>query len=508
MNSIPRHPNEVHSERIAPLASLPVFHKLHGRSVVLAGSSEGARWKAELLAAAGARVLALVGEATDVTELRGLALSLAGRVDEGFGTIEILRRNWREADMDGAALAIADLENEAEIKRFVAAARHAGVPVNVIDNPTYCDFQFGAIVNRSPLIVSISTDGAAPILGQAIRSKIEALLPRGLAAWAKAARDWRPFVQADRPAYSLRRRFWERFTTRALSNPDLAPTEADRRALLDAFAQDSATASTGHVAIVGAGPGDPDLLTIKAVRALQGADIILFDDLVSAEVLELARREAQRMVVGKTGHGPSCKQSDINTLMVKLARAGKRVVRLKGGDPLIFGRASEELAACREAGIPVEIVPGISAAQGAAAALGLSLTERRHARRLQFLSGHGEDGQLPADINWSALADPTATTVLYMPRGTLASLAARAIEAGLDPQTPAMAITNATRPDQAEITTTIAQLPAKVSEAALRGPTLVVIGAILRERLVTAKARRDDDWNNISINCHISSIFF
>lgn len=482
-----RHPGKVPPERIAPLASLPVFHKLGGRTVVLAGSSEGARWKAELLAAAGARVLALVGEHANTVELQALAESLVERAQEGFGTIEILRRNWRETDLRGVALAIADLGDAAEIERFVGAARAVGVPVNVIDNPRFCDFSFGAIVNRSPLIVSISTDGAAPVLGQAIRAKIEALLPRGLAAWAKAARDWRPFVQAQRPGYALRRRFWERFTARALTDPDAPPTEADRRALMQDFASDRATPPAGHVSFVGAGPGDPDLLTLKAVRALAAADIILFDDLVSREVLELARREAQRMIVGKTGHGPSCKQSDINTLMVKLARQGKRVVRLKGGDPLIFGRATEELAACRDAGIPVEIVPGISAAQGAAAALGLSLTERRHARRLQFLTGHGEDGKLPADISWPALADPKATTILYMPRGTLASLAERVIDAGLDPATPAMAITNATRANQSEIVATIADLPGKVAEADLSGPTLVMIGTILRERLAAAK---------------------
>ncbi|KAF0230535.1 MAG: uroporphyrin-III C-methyltransferase / precorrin-2 dehydrogenase / sirohydrochlorin [Beijerinckiaceae bacterium] len=486
-----RKPGIALPDRIAPLATLPVFHKLHGRRVVLAGATEGARWKAELLAAAGANVVVLAGEDADIAPFAALAESLAGRQDEGFGQLAITPRPWRPSDLEGAALAIADLDDPRDIEGFVAAARHAGVPVNIIDNPAFCDFQFGAIVNRSPLVIAISTDGAAPVFGQAIRAKIEALLPRGLAAWAKAARDWRPLVQAKRPDYALRRRFWERFTSRALAAPDRAPEEADRDALMQAFAGDANQPATGQVTFVGAGPGDPDLLTLKAVRALQAADIILFDDLVSAEVLELARREAQRMIVGKTGHGPSCKQGEINDVMVRLARQGKRVVRLKGGDPLVFGRASEELAACRAASIAVEIIPGITAAQGVAAALGISLTERKVARRVQFLTGHGEDGKLPADINWAAIADPGATTVLYMPRGTLAAFVARAIAAGLPGATPATAITYATRPNQREITARLDALPARVVETA-PGPTLVLIGAVLRERLAAAQAATTD----------------
>ena len=178
----------------------------------------------------------------------------------------------------------------------------------------------------------------------------------------------------------------------------------------------------GSVTLVGAGPGDPELLTLRAVRALQSADVILFDDLVSRDVLDFARREARKLLVGKTGFGPSCKQEDINALMVSLAQQGKRVVRLKGGDPLIFGRAGEELDACEAAGIAVEIVPGISAAQGAAARMGLSLTDRKHSRRLQYITGHAQSGKLPNDIDWRALADPATTTAIYMPVRTLEAL--------------------------------------------------------------------------------------
>ncbi len=221
------------------------------------------------------------------------------------------------------------------------------------------------------------------------------------------------------------------------------------------------------------------------MRALQSADVILFDDLVSRDVLDFARREAKKMLVGKTGYGPSCKQDDINALMVGLAQQGKRVVRLKGGDPLIFARAGEEIEACRAAGIAVEIVPGITAAQGAAASLGMPLTDRDRARRMQIITGHARNGQLPGDVDWQSLADPATTTTVYMPVKTLGALIERAVAAGLDPQTPAMAIARATRPDQQSIAAPISDLPTRLAEAALPGPVLVIIGR------VTAAAARN-----------------
>jgi uroporphyrin-III C-methyltransferase/precorrin-2 dehydrogenase/sirohydrochlorin ferrochelatase len=235
------------------------------------------------------------------------------------------------------------------------------------------------------------------------------------------------------------------------------------------------------VVLVGAGPGDPELLTLRAVRALQSADVILIDDLVAPQVLDFARREAKKMMVGKTGHGPACKQTEINDLMIKLARAGKRVVRLKGGDPMIFGRAGEEIAACRMANIPVEVVPGISAAQGAASRLLVSLTHRAHARRLQYVTGHDRNGRLPGDIDWRALADPGVTTIVYMPKKTLRALSARAIAEGLDAAIPAVAIANATRPDEIIVTGTIRDIADRIETAAPDGPVLVMIGKVLAE---------------------------
>ena len=437
-----------------------------------------------MLSAAGARV--------EVFALAPSEEMLALAAAPPRGVVILRDRNWMPDDFAGAAIAVADCADDEEAARFAAAARAAGVPVNIIDRPAFCDFSFGAIVNRSPLVIGISTDGASPVFGQAIRAKIEALIPKGFARWADAARAWRPRVQALALPFRGRRNFWERFTERAVAAPNAAPTDAD----LDALLAPTPTANTGSVILVGAGPGDPELLTLRAVRALQSADVILFDDLVAPDILDFARREAKKMLVGKTGHGPSCKQNDINALMIALAKAGRRVVRLKGGDPMIFGRADEEIAACRAAAIAVEVVPGITTAQGAASRLLVSLTRRGKARRVQYLTGHaagnGRDGKLPADIDWASVADPAVTTVVYMPTKTLPDLVVHAVQAGLDPATPAVAVERATRADERVIAATIADLPARLAAEAPSGPVVVMIGRALAD-YVAAAARGEPE---------------
>jgi uroporphyrin-III C-methyltransferase / precorrin-2 dehydrogenase / sirohydrochlorin ferrochelatase len=235
----------------------------------------------------------------------------------------------------------------------------------------------------------------------------------------------------------------------------------------------------GGVILVGAGPGDPELLTVKAVRALQSADVILADDLVSSEIVEFARREARTMLVGKTGHAPSCKQDDVSALMVKLAKSGKTVVRLKGGDPMIFARAGEEIAACRAVGIPVEVIPGISAAQGAASSIGVALTERETARRIQFVTGHGADGKLPADFDFASVGDGGTTTALFMPVKTLGVLAATAMAHGIDPFMPAIAVSRASRTDEKIIAGTIGDIAFRLNAANVPGPVIVLVGRVL-----------------------------
>ncbi len=469
-----RKPLETGPGRMSALARLPVFLALEGKRAVLAGGSAAAAWKAELLAAAGAQVDVYASEASD--ELLQVA------ADPPRGAVTINRRGWTAADLKGAAVAIGAFENDADAAEFAAAARAAGVPVNVIDRPAFCDFAFGAIVNRSPLVIGISTDGAAPVFAQAIRAKLEALLPKGFADWAAAAARWRSAVKASGLSFSGRRKFWQVFTAHAVANPDCEPGQRDFERFVAEVKGLGTAVENGSVTLVGAGPGDPELLTLRAVRALQSADVILFDDLVSRDVLDFARREARKMLVGKTGFGPSCKQEDINALMVSLAKQGKRVVRLKGGDPLIFGRAAEEIDACEAANIAFDVVPGITAAQGAAARLGIPLTDRKHARRLQYVTGHARNGQLPADLDWQSLADPATTTAIYMPVRTLAALVEKATAEGLDPRTPALAIARATRPDQAVVSAPIAELPGRLAQADLPGPVLVMIGHAIGQK--------------------------
>ena len=455
------------------LATLPVFLKLEGRRVAISGGSEAATWKAELFAAAGARLEVYATEPCQT--LVALAASHA--------QIELRPRAIAPDDLTGVAAFIADAQDEAEAAAFHAMARAAGVPVNVIDQPAWCDFQFGSIVERSPLVVAISTDGGAPGFGQMLRARIETLVPEGFRKWAQAARDWRPQVAALNLDFRARRRVWELFARRAFAHPERAPDDADLDAMLAEAAQAGAPeARRGSVVLVGAGPGDPELLTLKAVRALQSADVVLYDDLVLPGSVALARREAQRLNVGKRGYKPSCTQEDITALLVTLAREGKRVVRLKGGDPMIFGRAGEEIAALKAAGVEVEIIPGVTAASAAAASLQISLTERAVARRLQFITAHARDGKLPEDLDWRALADEGATTAVYMGLKTLPPLVARLLAEGLPPDTPAVLVERASWDSERRIAATLADLPATAVSSGLVGPCLVLIGRALGAR--------------------------
>jgi uroporphyrin-III C-methyltransferase/precorrin-2 dehydrogenase/sirohydrochlorin ferrochelatase len=476
-----RRPRAQRPRRMAPLATLPLFFGLSGRRAVVIGGSEPAVWKAELISAAGASVDVL--SPAPCEEMVTLAADPPG------GPVHLQRRPWTPSDLDGATLVVAAADDEAEAQAIFAAARTLGLPVNVIDKPAFCTFQFGAIVNRSPLVVGISTDGAAPVLGQAIRSRIEALLPAGFARWAEAAKTWRRELARLDIGTAVRRRFWEAFAGLALRSPDRAPQRRDRDGLLqDARSGRNGLGAMGHVTLVGAGPGDPELLTLKAVRALRTADVILFDDLVAPEVLDFARREARRLLVGKTGHRPSCKQDEINALMVSLAKAGKRVVRLKAGDPMIFGRAGEEIDALETAHIPFDVVPGISAAQGAAASLKVSLTHRSSARRVQFVTGHAHDGRLPQDLDLSALADPLATTAVYMPLGTLPDLIRRLQDAGVETSRPVSAVFNASRSNEYVVAGTVGTIVARLGEADATGPCVLIVGEVLRSRAAQAAA--------------------
>jgi uroporphyrin-III C-methyltransferase / precorrin-2 dehydrogenase / sirohydrochlorin ferrochelatase len=452
------------------LACLPVFFSLAGKRVVLAGSSNSVLWKAELCQAAGARL-----DVFSPDPCPGL-VALARRCP----AVGLVSRRIEPADFRGAALAIVDAESAAQAAEFQAAARAAGVAVNVIDKPRFSDFQFGAIVDRSPLVVAISTDGGSPVLAQAIRGRLEALLPREIKLWAQIAKVWREKLKLLATPSQTRRRFWELFSRKALAARH-RPADADLAMLL--AEAEAGTAAAGSVALAGAGPGDPELLTLKALRALQSADVVLYDDLVSPAIVDMARREAEKIPVGKRGYQPSCRQDHIVSQLVSLAGQGKRVVRLKGGDPMIFGRANEEIAALRAARIPIEIIPGVTAALGAAAGLQISLTARDKARRLQFITAHAHDGKLPGDIDWQALCDPRASTVVYMGVKTLELLAGRLLANGMDPSTPALLVERATCPDERHIFGTIENLAAKVARAGPSGPCVILIGETFADAL-------------------------
>lgn len=474
MKVVSRQPSESAPPRIQPLSVLPVFFDLCGKRAVVAGGTEAAAWKAELLAAAGAEVH-VYAPADEVSgEMR--------RLVDSKPAVILHDHRWNAPCLAGAAVALADAGGDQEAATFEAAARAAGAACNVIDKPAFCQFQFGTIVNRSPVVVGISTSGAAPILGQAVRRRIETLLPASLAEWAALAHRMRDHVCERLAPGTARRAFWESFVDRAFGPaPHYEPPERVASQLISAAGR----SRSGHVTFVGAGPGDAELLTLKAVRALQAADVILFDDLVSDEVLELARREARRILVGKRAGRPSCKQEEINDMMVRLAKAGRRVVRLKSGDPMIFGRAGEEIARLEAAGIAYDVVPGVTAGVAMAAALGVSLTHRDHAKSVRFVTGHSKAGGLPADVDWRAIADPSATTIFYMGGRTAGEIAAKLIDEGLAPHTPVAIAAALGRPEEQKVLTDLLGLPDVLACIDRTFPVLIGVGKVFRAARVS-----------------------
>ncbi|MGQ2990851.1 MAG: siroheme synthase CysG [Brevundimonas sp.] len=376
-------------------------------------------------------------------------------------------------DLRGARLVFVAVDDADLAVELAALARAAGAQVNVVDRPALSDFHTPALIDRDEVVIGVATGGSAPILARDVRSRIEAVLPAGLTQVAKLARDLRETVIASVPDFMARRRFWEK----AFRGPaaDLAasgrPAEA-RREMLRLL--NVAAPEQGVVHIVGAGPGDPELLTLKALRVLQDADVIIHDKLVPEAILDRARRDAHRLYVGKSRSNHSVPQDQIETLMVEEARKGQRVVRLKGGDPFVFGRGGEELEAMRRAGVPVFVVPGITAALGCAASAGIPLTHRDHAQSVTFVTAQEKPGGVAPD--WSRLAGPNQTLAIYMGAGRAAETAARLIEAGRDPQTPVAIVENGSRPDERVINGALADLGDLVARAHLTGPALLFVG--------------------------------
>lgn len=462
-------PSERPVGAIGALERLPLFLDLADRSVLLIGGSNALAWKFDLVQAAGARIAVIAP--SPGPELRERLRRTPGAV--------LRQRDWQDEDLSGQALVIADADDEAEAERLARAAAHARVPCNVVDRPAHGDVTFGSIVNRSPVLVSISTGGAAPVLAQALRRRIETALPAHLGAWAARVRAWRPQIRRDIPLAGRRRALWRYLAERMLSGAPVPDEET-----IDTLVRAGDVSPAGRVTLVGAGPGDSELMTLKAVRALQNADVILFDALVSDDVLDLARREARRMLVGKRGGRPSCDQSEINALMIRLACQGKHVVRLKAGDPMIFGRAGEEIEALERAGLRVSVIPGITAASAAASALNVSLTRRGVASSLRFITGHSRHGVLPDDVDWPGLARGGESVMVYMAAGTAPALSERLCAAGMAADTPAVIAIAVGRPAERFIRCRLAELGRHLRHGET-SPVLVGIGQVFE----TADAR-------------------
>jgi uroporphyrin-III C-methyltransferase/precorrin-2 dehydrogenase/sirohydrochlorin ferrochelatase len=355
-----------------------------------------------------------------------------------------------------------------------AAARARRIPVNVVDEPELSTFLVPSIVDRDPVVIAIGTEGTSPVLGQGIRAKIEAMLPLGLGKLAKAAGGLRARVASTVPPGERRRWFWTRYFFGPIRDAFLAGNGRTYAHELETALAGHSSPPAGHVSLVGAGPGDPELLTLKAHRKLQEADVIVYDRLVGEGVLELARRDAVRIPVGKTPFETSPRQSDINAILIREAKSGRHVVRLKGGDPYVFGRGGEEQAALAGEGIPVEVVPGITAALGCAASIGLPITQRGQNRAFTILTGASEHGV--ADHDWQALAKPGAAFAVYMGVNAAGDISARLLDSGITPETPVTIVENGTLPTERVFTTSIGSLWETLQLEGVSGPAIIYVG--------------------------------
>ncbi len=450
--------------------AFPLSWPLAGRQVALIGAGEFARRKLNLLIKTPAEIV--VWDAVSRLEDPRHEDSKKLQADAAFATVRF-NAGWPSADaLKSTAFVIVALEDRAEADRAAALVREAGAPLNVVDRPDLSDFHIPAIVDRGELTIAIATGGTAPALARDVRAAIEAAAPASLTQLSRFAKSIRGAVRAIAD-YDTRRLVWERI----LRGPAGERARAGDFAAAETLAaQEIANPDRrGVVHIVGAGPGDPELLTLKALRTLQDADLIVHDRLVDPRILDMARRDAERIYVGKTRSKHSVPQDQINELLVAQAQAGRRVVRLKGGDPFIFGRGGEELEALKAAGLETHVVPGITAALGCAAATQLPLTHRDHAQAVTFITGHAKTGGA-LDLDWSALAAANHTLVVYMGAANAAEVSARLLDAGRAGDTPAVIIENGARPEQRAIASTLATLASDVARLDLKSPTLLIVG--------------------------------
>lgn len=448
---------------------LPLFHNLQGRHVLVVGGGEIALRKARLLADAGACLRVVAPE---------IDSQLVALVEQSQGLVH--HRGYASGDLEGAVLVIAATDDEPLNAQISRDAQARGVPVNVVDAPALCSVIFPAIVDRSPLIVAVSSAGDAPVLARLIRAKIETWIPSAYGQLAGLAKRFRQQVKQLFPDVQQRRVFWEDVFQGAIAERVLSGQPAEAERMLAERVAGGAPKPLGEVYLVGAGPGDPDLLTFRALRLMQQADVVLYDRLVAEPIIEMCRRDAERIYVGKRRADHAVPQEQINRLLIDLAKQGKRVLRLKGGDPFIFGRGGEEIGELAAHGIPFQVVPGITAASGCAAYAGIPLTHRDHAQSVRFVTGHLKDGS--SDLPWADLTSPGQTLVFYMGLVGLPIICEQLVRHGRSADTPAALVQQGTTRNQRVFTGTLGNLPQLVAEHEVHAPTLVIVGEVVKLR--------------------------
>ncbi len=432
----------------------------------MVGGGSIALRKARLLTKAGAKVTVVAPEIS--TQLEALVTENGGRC---------LRKDYALPDICDVVLVIAATDNNAVNQQVSVDCHQKNLPVNVVDNPRLCSVIMPAIVDRSPLVIGISSGGEAPVLARMVRAKLESLFPSAYGELAKLASRFRDRVKARFINTELRRRFWEQTLDGPVAEKTLAGDITSAESLFEKMLHQEVGALTGEVYLVGAGPGDPDLLTFKALRLMQKAEVVLYDRLVSEPILDMVRRDADRIYVGKRKAEHTLEQTKINELLLKLAKEGKRVLRLKGGDPFIFGRGGEEIELLAQHKVPFQVVPGITAASGCASYAGIPLTHRDYAQSVRFITGHLKDGS--CNLNWPELVGNDQTLVFYMGLTGIGTICRELVANGKPPQTPVAVISKGTLPTQRVQISTLNTLPHDLQQNPLSAPTLIIIGGVV-----------------------------
>jgi uroporphyrin-III C-methyltransferase/precorrin-2 dehydrogenase/sirohydrochlorin ferrochelatase len=455
---------------------LPIFLDINGKRTLIVGGGVIAARKADLLLRAGSEVTIVAPELGD--ELILLKETHAFNHKAGSLTAE---------DLNGCVVAFGTAEDDRLNDELCELAAIAGILVNVSDKTESCDFIMPAIVDRTPLLVAISSGGTSPLLVRMLKARFETTIPAAYGRLAEFAGSYRDRIKELIPNLTRRRRFWEAMVSGPVAEHLFSNQLEQAELLMGSQLKEAAVAGdkppVGEVYLVGTGPGDPDLLTFRALRLMQQADVVLYDRLIGEGILNLVRRDAERIYVGKLPENHSVPQEEIGKMLIRLAQEGKRVLRLKGGDPFVFGRGGEEIEALSENGIAFQVIPGVTAAVGCASYAGIPLTHRDHAQGCMFVTGHEKDGKL--DLNWNSLIQPRQTVVVYMGLSSLGAITGGFIANGADPSMPAAIIENGTRAGQRVITGTLESLPEKTKEAGIKSPALIIVGSVvtLRDKL-------------------------